>query len=70
MEPIDTVGFDGDIAIETSDAVTVTSVDAVIVPTVAVIVVVPELSALTMPELPAALLTVATEGEDEFHITD
>lgn len=47
-----------------------TSVEAVIVPTDAVIVVVPELKALIMPALPAALLTVATEGEDEFQITD
>jgi hypothetical protein len=32
-------------------------------------VVVPALSALTIPALPAALLTLATDGEDEFHMT-
>ncbi len=37
--------------IDTSGAVTVTSVEAVIVPNVAVIVLVPELNALTMPAL-------------------
>jgi hypothetical protein len=60
----------GVIAIETSVAVTVIVVEAMIVPTVAEIVVDPVLSPLTMPALPAALLTVATEGEDEFQITD
>jgi hypothetical protein len=57
-------------AIETSGAVTVTSVEAVIVPLVAVIVAVPEVSASTIPALPAALLTVATAGEEEVQITD
>jgi hypothetical protein len=70
VEPIDKVGLDGDIAIETRGAVTVTCVEAMIVPTVAVIVVVPELSAFTMPALPAALLTVATAGEDDDQTTD
>ena len=70
MDPNDTVGLEGETAIETREAVTVTSVEAVIVPTDAVIVVVPALSALMMPALPAALLTVATEGEEEFQITD
>lgn len=70
VEPIETMGLDGIIAIETRPAVTVTSVEAVIVPADAVMVVVPELSAFTMPAVPAALLTVATEGKEEVQITD
>lgn len=45
-------------------------VEPIMLPTVAVMVVFPALSTFTTPELPAALLTVATEGEDELQITD
>ena len=61
--------FDGLTEIDTSGAVTVICVAAVTDPTEAVIVVVPTLNAFTIPALPAALLIVATEGEEEFQIT-
>ena len=70
VDPTETVGFAGEIVIETRDALTVISVDVVMVPSVAVIVVVPTPSAFTIPALPLALLTVATEGEDEVQMTD
>jgi len=63
-------GFEGDIDSETSGAVTVTWVEALMVPTDAVIVVVPSVRELTIPELPAALLTLATAGDDELHTTE
>ena len=55
---------------DTRGTVTVIVVEPTIVPAVALIVVAPTLSVFTMPTLPAALLTVATEGEDELQITD
>ncbi len=64
------MGLEGDSVIEARGAVTVTCVEVLIVPTEAVIVVVPTASELTMPALPAALLIVATLGEDEFQMTD
>jgi hypothetical protein len=64
------VGFDGDKAIETKGAVTVTCVETLTVPMEAVIVVVPTLNELTIPALPAALLMLATPGEEEFQVTD
>jgi hypothetical protein len=70
VDPTETVGFAGEMVIETSGTVTVTCVEAMIVPLVAVIVVVPVASAFTIPALPAALLTVATAGEEEVQITD
>ena len=57
-------------AMETSGAVTVTWVSAVTVPIEAVTVVVPGANEVTMPALTAALLTVATDGADEFHTAD
>jgi len=62
-------GFAGVIVIEVKTGVTVISAVALTVPTDAVMVVVPALSALTIPALPVALLTLATVGEDEFHMT-
>ena len=55
---------------DTKGTVTVTSVEAVIIPLVAVIVVVPVLRAFMIPALPAALLIVATKGDDDVQITD
>jgi hypothetical protein len=69
-EPTETVGFEGETVTETSGTVTVTSLEATTDPFIAVIVVVPELNAVTIPALPAALLTEATAGDDEFQTTD
>ena len=55
---------------DTRGVVAVIVVEPTIVPTVALIVAVPALIVFTMPALPAALLTVATEGEEELQITD
>ena len=54
---------------ESNTGVTVIWAVALIVPTEALMVVVPTLRALTIPALPAALLIVATDGEDELQIT-
>ena len=40
------------------------------VPLVALIVVVPGLNASTIPALPAALLTIATDGDEEVQVMD
>ena len=62
-------GFDGVTEIDTSGGVTTTWVDALMLPTDAVIVDVPVARALTVPALPDALLTAATEVDEEFHVT-
>jgi hypothetical protein len=55
---------------DTRGTVTVIWAVALIVPTDAVIVVVPRLNEFTIPALPAASLTHATAGFDEFQMTD
>jgi hypothetical protein len=58
-------------AMETSvDPATVSVVEPVMPPRVAVMVVPPTLMAVTTPALPMALLTVATFGTLDVHVTD
>ena len=62
-------GLAGLTVIETKAGVTLICAVALIVPTEAVIVVVPAPNALTIPALPAALLTLATDGDEEVHMS-
>lgn len=63
-------GDAGVTAIDTSAAVTVSSVEPVILPEAALMVVVPEANALAKPCFPATLLIVATVAFVELHVTD
>lgn len=68
-EPMITEGFAGAIVKETSPAA-LSVADPPISPAVAVKVVVPVTSAFTIPAFPGELLIEATEGFDEFQMTD
>ncbi len=64
------LGFAGDIAMETSVAgVTAIAVDPETAPNVAVIDALPGDAGVTSPRDPVIVLTLAMDGEDEFHVT-